>query len=112
MVGIVVSGEIELLCRCAVVAPEGKLCAISEMILQVVKELQVDRELRHELMRPVACGVSLHHSDRVVLLLIRTGISGDGIGVAIGILVEVIGAVLLFHSSRHVGVGDGDRQDR
>ena len=112
VVGIVVTGEVEFLYCGGIVAPEGELGTVGEVILQVVEELQVEGELRHDLMRPVACGMSLHHGDWVVLLLIRTEISGHGIRIAVGILVEVVGTVLFLHGCCDIRIGDGDGQDR
>ena len=70
MVGIVITREVVLGNCCSLGTPETLLGAPSEVVLQVVPQLEVDGELRHELMAPAAAGITLHHGDGVVLFLI------------------------------------------
>ena len=52
VVGVVVTREIVLLGSGRLTAPERLFGTPGEMVLQVIPQLQVDGELRHELMRP------------------------------------------------------------
>ena len=97
MVGIVVTREIVLLFGRCIVAPERELGTVGEVISEFIEQLQVERELRHELVAPVSRGVALHHGDGVVLLLIAAHITGNRIRIAVGIVVEIVGTVAVDH---------------
>ena len=79
------------------------------MILQFVPNLQVDRELRHELVAPVLVRIALHHCNRVVLLLIGADEVRNCIWVAISICVEVVGSIAVYHFLSHIAF-QGNRQ--
>ena len=118
VVGIVVTREVVLLQRGSVISPEGELGAVGEMILQIVPQLEVERELGHEFMAPVLAWVTLHHGDGVVLLLIATDEVGHGIRIAVCIEIHVVLRILVNHALTNVGIavlivaaaqGDGQR---
>ena len=104
VVGVVVARKIVLLQRGSIVAPERQLGAVGKVVLQCIPQLQVERELRHELVAPVLRGVALHHGDGVVLLLIAADEVGHGIGVAVGIQVHVVLRILVDHALADVGI--------
>ena len=105
VVGVVVAREVILLQRSGIVAPERLLCAPSEVVRQSVPNLEVERELRHELMRPVAVGVAVQHGHRVVLLLIRSDEVRDCIRIAGSIGIEVKLRILI-----NLFIGNGAAQ--
>ena len=70
VVAVVVTREVELAGGCTITAPERLLGTPCEVVLEVVPQLHVERELGHNLMRPSLRWRSLHHCDRVVLLII------------------------------------------
>ena len=74
------------------------------MVFQFIEQLQVDGELGHELMTPVPVGVALHHGDGVVLLLIAAYITGNRIGITVGIVIEVVCTVAVDHSLTVAGI--------
>ena len=71
------------------------------MVLQVVPDLQIDSKLRSELMAPAAAGVTLHHGDGVVLLLIATYVVGNSIRIAVLVAIKVVSAVTVNHILSH-----------
>ena len=97
VVFVVVTREVVLLQGSATIAPEREFGAIGEVILQCIPQLQVDRELGHELVAPVLIGVTVHHGDWVVLLLITADESGYRVGVAVLIPVQVVSTVAVDH---------------
>ena len=104
VVAVAVAREVVLLQRGALIAPEREFGTVAEVVFQLVPQLQVERELRHELMAPVLVGVALHHGDGVVLLLVAAYVAGDGIRMTVAIVVEIVGAVTVNHCLTIAGV--------
>ena len=94
MLSFVIAREIVFRSHITVCTPEAEVCAVSEVILQIIPQLQVDRELRHKLVRPVLGSRNAQHGQWVVHLLIGTSHTRDCIIIAIGITQQFIGIAL------------------
>ena len=85
MLSFVIAREIVFRSHITVCTPEAEVCAVSEVVLQIIPQLQVDRELRHKLVRPVLGCRNTHHSQWVVHFLIGTSHTWNCIVITIGI---------------------------
>ena len=79
------------------------------MIFQRIPQLQVDAELGSEFVAIVLSGVAQHHSDGVILLLVRTNKARYCIRIAIGVAIEVVLRILV-NQSLTLGTVQRDRQ--
>ena len=100
--------------RGVVVAPEGHVYGVVEVIFQVVPELQVDGELWHELVAPVFRGVQSQHGQGVVHFAVAAKRAGHGVVVSGGVALQLIahGLLIVFVILLGQGLaGDGGSED-